>query len=143
MAAIAATPGPEFELELTLGQVDFVNGPIRRPNLAKCAKQVSQLTEAESKAEQPSNREQECGTIPILVGMSPVNFLTMHMHRLPTDTDPSEHRLFAASLPLALGGAIPLVVVAAVVASAKCNAMSRQRGNEVCVTVRQKGRACT
>jgi len=28
MAAIAATPGLGFELELTLGQVDFVNGPI-------------------------------------------------------------------------------------------------------------------
>lgn len=49
----------------------------RIPNLAKCAKQVSQLTEAE----EPGNRQQKCGTIPILVGMSPVHFLTMHMHR--------------------------------------------------------------
>jgi len=140
MAAIAATPGPEFELELTLGQVDFVNGPIRRPNLAKCAKQVSQLTEAESKAEQPGagvrHNPNTCGN---------VSSKLSHDAHAPTA---DRHRPIGApavcrSLPLALGGAVPLVVVAAVVASAKCNAMSRQRGNEVCVTVRQKGRACT
>lgn len=75
-------------------------------------------------------------------------------HDAHAPTDPSQHRLFAACL----GGAmlpsrwwwwllrwllLLLLLLMMVLRARKCNAMSRQRGNEVCVTVRQKGKGHT
>ncbi|KAI8045633.1 hypothetical protein M5D96_001816 [Drosophila gunungcola] len=130
MAAIAATPG--LELELTLGQVDFVNGPIpKNPNpiSPKCAKQVSQLTEAEKPRAGVRHNPNTCGNA---------------SSKLSHDAHAPAACLGGAMLIQwwwLLRWLLLLLLLLLLLRARKCNAMSRQRGNEVWCDCAPKGKS--